>query len=62
MNGKDELYKNGRLLMKTSNISSLCCVLAPEGTSAEDSVSLIGSLNSCSGNLHVQYGGHQGLV
>jgi hypothetical protein len=25
-------------------------------------VSLIGNLNACSGNLHVQYGGHQGLV
>lgn len=56
MNGEDELLKYGN-----HRLFSLCCLLASEGTSAEDFVSLFGNLNSCSGNLYVQYGGYQGL-
>lgn len=62
MNGKDELFNYGEFLMKTSEFSSWVVFLVPEGTSAECSMSLTGGLDSCSGNLFVQYGGHQGLV
>lgn len=55
MNGKDELFKN-------LGIVFLCCLLVSEGTSPERYVSIIGGTHYCSGNLHVLYDGHQGLV